>query len=75
MNNPLTKRQPFPKQFQMRSGALIWKATYGMCRRPEQTGRKKNEKKKFDYHIMHLKNLIEFKLKSRKPNSKKCVKK
>ena len=30
----------------MRSGALIWKATYGMRRRPEQTSRKKKENKK-----------------------------
>ena len=74
MNNPLTKRQPFSKQFHIRSGALIWKATYGIRRRPKQTSRKKKgkQKEKFDCHIMHLKNSIESKRKSRKPNSKKC---
>ena len=61
----------------MRSGSLIWKATYGMRRRPEQTSRKKKgkQKEKFDCHIMHLRNSIESKRKSKKSNSKNVEKK
>ena len=41
----------------------------------KRTKHKKNKKEKFDCHIMHLRNSIESKRKSRKPNSKNVGKK
>ena len=51
------KDDPVQDNSHVQNGALIWKVIYGTCRYSEQTSHKKN-KRKFDCHIMRLRNSI-----------------